>query len=665
MWATFTATTPASGAAMSKPFVLNRHRRLVFPCNFFADLDFSCLESEEQLNAVVTRDIESKAPTGEDILAKTAAGRYRNRYELLRDMALNLIWANRFAMTMYEKRPVRWRDVPRMRDDVYLPVLTPWRAGEQKVKAVANCYASLPAAWDQEAEDRINEILFDVYRNKLHHATELSAIKLTIGEVLRNPHNLVYTLPSHDPDYPVFDYHEILDCSEERPELEALMRQTMVLHNQYPWRRGDARLEQIGRLDDDDFIVLFVPRNREVSEFIHRCTATTPPPRPTPARALAPVVPLDPIPPVVVADAFTVKPRIEALAVAKGEQLCTNEDVIRNTAYSWSPMTADDISSKTGIESRIYTERSLADIALLAATDAIEGSGRRPEEFGAVIFCSCTSTQMLPSVSTWLSGQLGMYQTHASFDLIAACAGFPYGLSEAVRILQDVRRPVLVVCAEKFSDKIGSVRPSRMIFGDGAAAVVLAPAPAGEPGDIEVLQTYASGPVSEVNSIIWPNPEFDNDVTVWGPEVKSLVERYLVQMMGELRGLAVNGSAETTMVDAIDLIVPHQANRTMVVDLAAQAGIPKESLYFNIDRVGNVSAASIPIAIYDAVADGALDRPMRIFTPGFGAGAVAGYAILRIDPAIVVPEKAHGESGGREASHDHATTVDDVSTAFA
>ena len=105
---------------------------------------------------------------------------------------------------------------------------------------------------------------------------------------------------------------------------------------------------------------------------------------------------------------------------------------------------------------------------------------------------------MIPSVATWLSGQLGIYQTHASFDLVAACAGFPYGLSEATRLLQEVERPVLVVCAEKFSDKIGTVRPSRMIFGDGAAAFVIGPAGDGEPGDIDVLQTYASGPCSEV-----------------------------------------------------------------------------------------------------------------------------------------------------------------------
>jgi 3-oxoacyl-[acyl-carrier-protein] synthase III len=205
-----------------------------------------------------------------------------------------------------------------------------------------------------------------------------------------------------------------------------------------------------------------------------------------------------------------------------------------------------------------------------------------------------------------------------------------------------------------------------MIFGDGAAAVVVAPCAAGDEHDIEVLQTYASGPVSEVNSIIWPNPEFDNDVTVWGPEVKALVERYLVQMMGELRTLPRSDGGPGALVDAIDLVVPHQANQTMVESLGEQAGLSPENMYFNIDRVGNVSAASIPIAIYDAVADGVIDRPMRIFAPGFGAGAVAGYAVLRIDPAIVVPESRDPivVSDGGPPPAAYRPTSEDVQQAF-
>ena len=149
-----------------------------------------------------------------------------------------------------------------------------------------------------------------------------------------------------------------------------------------------------------------------------------------------------------------------------------------------------------------------------------------------------------------------MFQTHTSVDLVAACAGFPYGLVDAVRILQEVRRPVLLVCAEKFSDKVGSVRTSRMIFGDGAAALVVAPAPDGVAGDVDVLQTYASGPESQVNSIIWPNVEFGCDITVYGPEVKALVKRYLEQMIGELQTLPHPDGEPGTLVDAIDLIIP-------------------------------------------------------------------------------------------------------------
>ena len=108
-------------------------------------------------------------------------------------------------------------------------------------------------------------------------------------------------------------------------------------------------------------------------------------------------------------------PRLESLAVVKGEYVCTNEDIIRNAAYSWSRMTADDIEDKTGIRERRYTERRLEHISLQAAHAALGGAGRRPEEIGAVIFCSCTTTTLIPSVATWLSGQLGIFQTHGSF----------------------------------------------------------------------------------------------------------------------------------------------------------------------------------------------------------------------------------------------------------
>jgi 3-oxoacyl-[acyl-carrier-protein] synthase III len=407
----------------------------------------------------------------------------------------------------------------------------------------------------------------------------------------------------------------------------------MVLHNQYPWDRSKAELVEVSRLHDDDYVVALHPRDGAVRDFLRRLD--TPPPvrhAATPREASPPV---RPYPAVDVRTAFDVMPRIEALAVVHGDRVCSNEDLIRNAAYNWSPMSAEEIFAKTGIAARRYATRSLEETALQAAQAALAKAQRGPEDIGAVLVCTCTSTRMIPSVATWVSGELGIYQTHTSCDIIAACAGMPYGFADAVRILQEVRRPVLVICVEKFSDKIGNVRPSRMIFGDGAAAFVIGVAPDGAPPDIDYLQTYASGPTSQVNSIIWPNPAFDNNITVYGPEVKALAGRYLVQMIDELKALPHPDGGAGSLLDSIDLIVPHQANKTMVSQLAEQAGLSADHLYFNIESVGNASSASIPLAIHDAVRDGVITAPVRIFAPGFGAGAVAGYSVMRIDPAVV------------------------------
>jgi 3-oxoacyl-(acyl-carrier-protein) synthase III len=616
-----------------KPFVVNRYGRIVFPFNFFPELDFAVFETLEQFAAVIRRDFEEKAPTETDIVARVESRAYAGRYDLLRDLALNLFSVNRYAMTMYEKRPTRWRDLPRHRDDVFLPIFKPWD-GEELTAAIEAGYRALPPTWDEGVEDKISRILLDVFRHKKGAGAEIPALKPTVAEILRSPANLTYHLLAWDPDYPGYGWDDIVEHSHRVPELEALMRQAMVLHNQYRWDRAKTRAIEVGKLHDDDFVVAFYPKNDEVLRFIRRVKgirrARLRPPATAPSHP-----PARPYPPLRVPERCAIGPRLEALAVYKGEYACTNDDLIRNSAYCWSPMTAKEIEAKTGIEQRCYTAFDLDHIALLAAQRALARAGRGPEEIGAVVFCSCTSAKMMPSLATWLSGKLGMFQTHASLDLVAACAGLPYGLAEAVRLLQEVARPVLVVCGEKFSDKIGTVRTSRMIFGDGAAALVVGPAPAGTPPDVEYLQTYASGPMTEVDSIIWPNPEFDNNLTVHGPEVQALVKRYLTQMIEELKTLPHPEGGPGSLLEAIDLVVPHQANKTMVVHYATRAGLPAERLYFNIEKVGNTSSASIPIALYDAIREGVITQPVRVFAPGFGAGAVAGYAVMRVDPAIV------------------------------
>ena len=167
-----------------QPFVINRHGRLVFPSNFLPDLDLSAVDSEAQLDSVIRRDFETKAPKGTDIVERIEAGRYASRYELMRDVALNLFWVNRFAITMYDKQPMRWRDVPRKRPDVFLPIVAPWLDRRGKNGAVARAYRDLPVTWDAESEDAIFAELFGLYGHRTHDATALPSIKPTITEAL-------------------------------------------------------------------------------------------------------------------------------------------------------------------------------------------------------------------------------------------------------------------------------------------------------------------------------------------------------------------------------------------------------------------------------------------------------------------------------------------------
>jgi len=154
---------------------------------------------------------------------------------------------------------------------------------------------------------------------------------------------------------------------------------------------------------------------------------------------------------------------------------------------------------------------------------------------------------------------------------------------------------------------------------------------------------------------------------VYGPEVKALVQRYLTQMLGELGAQPDPDDPARTLLESIELIIPHQANKTMILNLAGKAGLSAGQLYFNVERMGNVSAASIPIAVYDAVRDGVITRPVRVFAPGFGAGAVGGYAVMRVDPAIVADEVVldiRREAGAAEHAHEAGGTSDDIRAAF-
>ena len=280
-----------------RPFVVNGHGRLVFPSNFSADLDFSVLETLDQLAAVIRRDFEAKAPTGTEILERVDSDGYRSRYALLRDIAMNLVWGNRYAMTMYEKRPTRWRDLPRHRDDVFLPLLTPWDEGERKIAAVGEAWAALPPTWDARGR---GPDLHDPVRHLPPQAP--SRDRASAGEADRGgdrersgePHVLLPDARSRPPDLQL----------PGDPRLHgggARARAAPPARDGPPQPvsvgPGRTRLEEVGRIGDDEFVVAFVPRSHEVLEFIRRVRAGRPRARGRwrPPRRRRPVEPFAPV----------------------------------------------------------------------------------------------------------------------------------------------------------------------------------------------------------------------------------------------------------------------------------------------------------------------------------------------------------------------------------
>lgn len=613
-------------------FLLNRHGRLVFPFRVSDGADRGASRPNERASAVRV-NTSGEVATSDLTVERIQEHGYATRYDLLSDLARSLLRDGPWATSHHGRCPTRWRDVPRTRGEVFLPNLTPWTGREARIAEVEAAYRSLLPRADDGVEARVFSILFAVLRHQLHQPC-VTRRPLTIDEFVTDSDLRTLVLEAHDPDFPVFSDEELRDCAADDPELEALLRWAMLVHNAHPWPREFGRLKRADELGDDDFVVLLRPRDDTRRDEQHS-TRT-----PVVKRRISEAVPRSsdhaPVP---VGDRYSIRPKLLALAVAKGEHVCTNEDIVRNACITWTPMTAADIAARTGIEERRYTARPLDELALDAAARALAAVDCEPGEFGGVVVCSATNTRPMPSLAAWLGGELGITAGRISVDLVAACAGFVYGLAECIRLLQEVDRPLLLVCADKFSDKMGTVRSSRMIFGDGAAALVLAPAPPGVASDVELVQTYAGGTRDEVNSVVWPDPAFDGCITVRADGARSIVRRYLCRMADELRAMRDPADPNRTLLDGVDLVVPHQANRTMIEALAAEVGIPGERLYFDIDRVGNTAAASIPIAMHDAVLDGVVDRPTRLFTPAFGAGATAGYAVLRLDPSIVIPER--------------------------
>jgi 3-oxoacyl-[acyl-carrier-protein] synthase-3 len=303
-------------------------------------------------------------------------------------------------------------------------------------------------------------------------------------------------------------------------------------------------------------------------------------------------------------------------------RVVTNDDLAKfvDTNDEW-------IRTRTGIAARRFAadDESTADMAEHAARAALTDAGVLPEEIQLIIVATCTGDFHFPSTAALLQNRLGA--TCGAFDLGAACAGFSYALAVAAQfVASGAYDKVLVVAAEAMSRLLDwNDRTTCVLFGDGAGAVVVEAAPAGS-GILgfDLGADGSGGPLLKVSSCLMPGEKNSSPYIVQnGREVY----RFAVHVMGESTSRAIQNAG---LQDSdLDLLVPHQANIRIIEAAAKRLGLPMEQVFVNIEKYGNTSAASIPIALCEARDAGRIRTGDMIATVGFGGGVTWASCVMK------------------------------------
>ena len=312
---------------------------------------------------------------------------------------------------------------------------------------------------------------------------------------------------------------------------------------------------------------------------------------------------------------------ITGLGTHVPERIYTNDDLREfvDTTDEW-------IQERTGIKQRHFAaaDEALTDIALPAAAQALERAGVTAASIDLIIVATVTPDMMFPTSSALLADQLGMPDA-AAYDLLAGCTGFMYALAQAYSMLAaGLARRALVVGGDVLSKILDwNDRSTLILFGDGAGAVVLE---AVDEGGFLGFELGADGGGGEY---LWlPGSgsrrfeDADRLVKMNGREVFKFATRVMVSSAEKL--LDECGRS----VDEVDVYVPHQANRRIIDHASRKLGIPAEKVVVNVDRYGNTSSGSIPLALADAAADGRLRDGELVLMTGMGAGLTWGSALI-------------------------------------
>jgi 3-oxoacyl-[acyl-carrier-protein] synthase-3 len=293
-------------------------------------------------------------------------------------------------------------------------------------------------------------------------------------------------------------------------------------------------------------------------------------------------------------------------------KVLTNQDLERlvNTSDAW-------IMSRTGIRERriAAADETASTMGIQAGRAALESAGLKPKDLNLVIVATCTPDYIFPACASLVQHSLGA-KNAAAFDVNAACSGFIYALATACQFINSgAYQNILVVGSEVYSRILNwKDRSTCVLFGDGAGAVVIQ----GSDEPPGLLSFILGNDGSRANSIYAPGP----CGTTNGPFVINMDGPQVFKFAVNIICLATRQAVKAAGLDLsdIELLVPHQANVRILKSAAKALELPPEKVFINVDRYGNTSSASIPIALCEAVEQGRLKEGDHIVLVGFGGG---------------------------------------------
>ncbi len=307
------------------------------------------------------------------------------------------------------------------------------------------------------------------------------------------------------------------------------------------------------------------------------------------------------------------------------ENVVTNKDLEEkvNTLDTW-------IQTRTGIKERRLAadDEAASGMAVKAAQDALRVAGLRSEQLDLVIVATVTPEMIFPSCASLVQHAIGA-KNAAAFDLNAACTGFVYAAATASQFIgTGMYKKILVVGSEVYSRILDwSDRDTCVLFGDGAGAVVLE-AGSKPPGFLSFV-LGSNGARPELLNLLGlcgnPNDPDKNRhyITMNGSEIY----KFAVRTMAKASKQVLSKAGLT--IDDLKLVIPHQANKRIIQAVAKSLGVQNDKVFMNVEKYGNTSAASVPIALCEAAEEGRLDANDYVALVGFGAGLSWGAAVLQ------------------------------------